>query len=127
MPKPVAVDGDTQVETSTAKFQADSNQTGSWQLVTSNVVQGKKVSVKGKLVEQSAMAAWQYVGGTTGSPPAGPVPLPPIPDSATLMAGATTLTDGGQGILVDGEEATGAVDSGNKITVAASQSILSTD
>ena len=38
MPKPVAVDGDTQVETSTAKFQADSNQTGSWQLVTSNVV-----------------------------------------------------------------------------------------
>ena len=82
--------------------------------------------MKGKLVEQSAMAAWQYVGGTNPSP-AGPVPLPPIPDSATLMAGATTLTDGGLGILIDGDEATGAVDSGNKITVSASQSILSTD
>jgi hypothetical protein len=124
MPKPVAVDGDAQVETSTAKVQADSNQTGSWQLVTSSVVQGQKLSVSGKRVELSASAAWQYIGGTTGSPA---VPLPPIPDSATLMAGSTKLTDGGQGILVDGDEATGAVDSGNKITVSASQSILSTD
>ena len=124
MPKPVAVDGDTQVETSTAKVQADSNQTGSWQLVTSSVVQGKKLSVEGKLVELSATAAWQYVGGTTGSPP---VPVPPMPDSATLMAGSTKLTDGGQGILVDGDEATGSLDSGNKITVSASQNMLSTD
>lgn len=127
MPKPVAVDGDTQVETSTAKLQADANQTGSWQLVLSTIMPGQKLSVKGKLVELSATAAWQYVGGTTGSPPAGPVPVPPIPDSAMLMAGATKLTDGGQGILVDGDEATGAVDSGNKITVSASQTILSTD
>lgn len=124
MPKPVAVDGDTHIETSTAKVQADSNQTGSWQLVTSSVVQGQKLSVSGKRVALSASAAWQYIGGTTGSPA---VPVPPIPDSATLMAGSTKLTDGGQGILVDGDEATGAVDSGNKITVSASQSILSTD
>ena len=116
MPKPVAVDGDTQVETSTSKFQADSNQTGSWQLVTSSVMKGQKLSVDGKLVELSATAAWQYVGGTTGSPPSGPIPIPPIPDSATLMAGSSKLTDGGQGLLVDGDEATGSVDGGNKIT-----------
>ncbi len=43
------------------------------------------------------------------------------------MASATRLTDGGQDILLDGDEATGSVDSGNKITVSASQSTLSTD
>ena len=123
MTKPVAVDGDTQVKTSTAKLPADSNQTGSWQLVTSNVMTGTKCSVKGKRVELSATAAWQYVGGTVGSPP---IPIPPIPDSAILKAGTTQLKDGGRGILVDGDEAAGSVDGGNKITVSASQKILST-
>lgn len=126
MTKPVAVNGDTQVKTSTAKLPADSNQTGSWQLVTSNVIKGRKISVGGKIVELSATAAWQYVGGTVGSPPAGPIPLPPIPDSAILKGGTTKLKDGGQGILVDGDEAPGSVDGKNKITVSASQTILST-
>ncbi len=124
MPTPVAVDGDTQVETSTAKAQADANQSGSWQLLMSNVVTGTKLSVDGKFVELSATASWIYSGGSAGSPPA---PVGPFSDSATLMAGSTKLTDGGQGILIDGDEATGAFDSENKITVSASQSILSTD
>ena len=42
------------------------------------------------------------------------------------LADACAL-DGGQGILVDGDEATGSVDGGNKITVSASQSKLATD
>lgn len=88
---------------------------------------GQKLSVDGKRVELSATAAWQYVGGTTGSPPIGPVPIPPIPDSAILKAGSTKLTDGGRGILVDGDKATGSVDSGNKITVSASQQMLTKD
>lgn len=124
MPTPVAVDGDTQVETSTAHVPADSNQTGAWQLVTFTVVKGQKLSVNGKLVELSAQAAWTYVGGTTGAPS---VPVPPMPDSASLRPGSTKLTDGGHSILVDGDEATGAVDSGNKIAVSASQQKLATD
>ncbi len=124
MPTAVAVEGDTQVETSTAKLQADTNQTGSWSLVTSSVVAGTKVSVKGKKVELSATASWVYSGGTTGSPPA---TVPPVNDSASLQAGSTKLTDVGNGILLDGDEATGAVDSGNKITVSASQTIVKTD
>ncbi len=123
MPKPVAVNGDTKVETSTAKHQADTNQTGSWQLIKFTVLKGGKVCVQDKLVEQSATAAWQYIGGSTSSPP---VPVGPFPDNAALNPGATVLTDGKQGILVDGDQATGAVDGGNKITVAASQKILST-
>jgi hypothetical protein len=88
------------------------------------VVPGTKVSVKGKKVELSATASWLYSGGTSGSPP---VPVPPVPDSASLQAGATKLTDAGQGILVDGDEAAGSIDSGNKITVSASQTLLKTD
>lgn len=124
MPKPVAVEGDTQFETSTEKLKADSNQTGSWQLVTSQVVTGQVVGVDGKLVEIMATAAWVYAGGTSGSPP---VPVPPVPDQAVLQGTSTILTDMGQAILLDGDEATGAVDSNNKITVAASQSILASD
>jgi hypothetical protein len=124
VPKPVAVEGDTQFETSTEKLKADSNQTGAWQLVTSQVVTGQIVSADGKKVEIMAMAAWVYAGGTSGSPP---VPVPPVPDQAVLQGTSTILTDMGQAILLDGDEATGAVDSNNKITVAASQSILATD
>ena len=124
MPKPVAVDGDTTIETSTAKLAGDSNQTGQWQLMSSNIQKGQKLSVEGKLVELSAQATWSYVGGTSGPTS---VPVPPVPDTAMLMAGPTKLKDGGKGILVDGDEATGAVDSGNKITVSASQQKLSTD
>ena len=122
MPIAVAVEGDTQEETSTAKLPADSNQTGSWALVKLTVVPGTKVSVEGKKVELSATASWLYSGGTSGQPS---VPVPPIPDSASLQAGATKLTDVGQGILIDGDEVTGKADSGNKIT--ASQTLLKTD
>lgn len=121
--KAVAIDGDTQEETSTAKLKADSNQTGSWALVNLTVVPGTKVSVGGKKVELSAAASWLYSGGTSGSPS---VTVPPVPDAASLQAGATKLTDVGQGILVDGDEVTGKVDSGNKITVSASQTLMKT-
>jgi len=124
VPKPVAVEGDTTVETSTKKLQADSNQTGSWQLVTSQVLTGMKVGVSGKKVEVMATAAWIYAGGTAGSPP---VPVPPVPDMATLEGSSTVLTDSGQAILLDGDEIAGKVDADNKIVVAASQKILSTD
>jgi hypothetical protein len=127
MAKRVAVDGDTQVETSTAKIQADLNQTGSWQLIASHVTTGQKLSVHGKMVELSATAVWQYVGGTAGSPPSAPVPIIVPTDSATLNAGSTKLTDGGRGILLDNDQATGSVDRGNRIRVSASQHILSTD
>ncbi len=123
MPKLVAVEGDTVVETSTAKLQADTNQTGSWQLLMSTVLTGSKVSAGGKLVEISAMAQWMYVGGTAGSPP---VPVM-ASDQAQLRGTSTVLTDSGDAILLDGDEATGMLDSGNKIAVAASQQILSTD
>ncbi len=124
MPTAVAIEGDTQAQTSTAKLPADSHQTGSWSLVNFTVVTGKKVSAENKKVELSAVASWIYSGGTAGSPPA---PVPPVNDSASLQAGSTKLTDAGQGILIDGDEATGSVDSGNKITVSASQNILKTD
>ncbi len=124
MPKPVAVEGDTVAETSTQKLKADSNQTGSWQLVTCEVVTGMKVAADGKKVEVMAMASWIYAGGTTGTPP---VPLPPVPDMAQLQGTSTVLTDSGMAILLDGDEAAGAVDGDNKIVVTASQTILHTD
>jgi hypothetical protein len=127
MSKAVAVEGDTKVETSTAKHPADINKTGSWSLMSSSVIAGTKVSFNGKKVEISAIATWSYVGGTVPAPPAPPTPLAPIPDSASLSASSTKLTDAGKGILVDGDEEKGKVDSGNKITVSASQSALKTD
>ncbi|HFE47536.1 MAG TPA: hypothetical protein ENJ18_18955 [Nannocystis exedens] len=126
MPKPVAVEGDTAVETSTAKLQADTNQTGSWQLLMSNnVLRGAKVSVGGKAVEISAEATWMYVGGTAGTPP---VPVPVVAsDQAQIRGTSTVLTDSGDPILLDGDQATGMLDSGDKISVVTSQEILSTD
>ncbi|MEZ4453514.1 MAG: hypothetical protein R3B09_28900 [Nannocystaceae bacterium] len=124
MPKPVAVEGDTQIETSKRKLPADTNQSGSWQLVTSRVITGQKISVGGKKVEIAAVAAWIYSGGSSGSPP---VTLPPIPDTADLQGSTQVLQDLGQGILCDGDEACGKVESGNKITVSASQSIITAD
>jgi hypothetical protein len=123
MSKPVAVDGDTQVQTSGVQHSTDGNKTGKWQLVTSQVTKGSKCSVGGKLVEIAATAAWSYVGGTTGSPP---VAVPPIPDSATLSAGNTLLKDNHRGILVDGDRAAGSVESGNEIVATASQQKLKT-
>ena len=127
MPTAIAIEGDTQAETSTAKLSADSNQTGSWSLINFTVVTGTKVSAGNKKVELSATASWEYKGGSTGSPPAPVVTLAPVIDNASLQAGSTKLTDADQGILVDGDEATGSIDSGNKITVSASQNILKTD
>ena len=124
MPIAVAVEGDTQIETSTAKHPADINQTGSWILISSNVVTGQNISVGGSKVELSATASWQYVGGTAGIPP---VPVGPFPDNASLQAGPTKLTDADQGILIDGDEVTGPTDDKNKIIVTASQQILKTD
>lgn len=121
MTRPIAVDGDTQIETSTAKHPSDGNQNGKWEQVSFTVTKGDKVSVNGKFVELSATAVWSYVGGANGT-----TPLPPVPDSATLTAGTTKLKDQSRDVLVDGDEATGRVDSGNKISVSASQHKLTT-
>jgi hypothetical protein len=125
MTKAVAVDGDTQVKTSTKKLSADTNNTGSWALVTSSVTKGQKCSVSGKFVELGATAAWSYSGGSVT---AGAVTttLPPVPDSATLVAGTTLLKDNGSNILVDGDEQDGSADADNKIVVTASQQKLLT-
>ena len=48
MSKPVAVDGDTQVKTSTKHIDADKDNAGSWSLVSHNITKGTKVSVNGK-------------------------------------------------------------------------------
>ena len=90
------------------------------------VVKGSKVSVGNKKVEISAMASWSYVGGSNPSP-GGPVPLPPIPDSAVLNANPTKLKDAGQTILLDGDEIAGSVDGGNKIVVSSSQTKCKTN
>lgn len=126
MPKPVAVEGDTQFETSSAKHGADTNQSGQWGLVSSSVTAGTKIKVDGKLVELGASASWSYAGGTATAGTSA-VPVGPFPDQATLTAVATKLKDNGKDILLDGDEATGALDSGNKILVSASQSKLKTD
>ncbi|TMQ07441.1 MAG: hypothetical protein E6J90_05275 [Deltaproteobacteria bacterium] len=123
MPKPVAVDGDTQVKTSSKKHSSDTNSAGKWQLVSSSVTQGSKLSVAAKLVEIGATASWSYVGGTAGSPP---VAVGPFSDSATLTASTTRLKDKGKDLLVDGDQASGSVDADNKIVVTASQSKLRT-
>ncbi len=126
MPTAVAIEGDTKAEVSKAKHSSDTNQSGAWQLVVLTVVKGTKVSVGNKMVELSATASWTYVGGTVPSP-GGPVPVPPIPDSAALNANPTKLKDAGQNILLDGDEIAGSVDGGNKIVVTSSQTKLSTD
>ena len=123
MSKPVAVDGDTQVKTSTKHIAADKDNAGSWSLVTSNVTKGTKVSENGKFVELMAIAAWIYKGGRAGGNPL--VPLT-VPDSATLNAGNTVLEDNGSHILVDGDKASGTVDGDNQIVVSVTQQKLQT-
>lgn len=122
MPTPVAVDGDTKFETSTANVEADTDNAGSWSLTSSSVTLAQTLSVTNKLVELHATATWTYSNGSAGG-----TPITPIVDSATLNADPTLLTDNGSHILVDENEAAGSVDSGNKIVVSASQSILKTD
>lgn len=126
MSKPVAVDGDTQAKTSQKKHPADTNSTGQWSLTQSSVTKGSKVSVNAKLVELGATASWTYAGGTVPGP-SGSVAVGPFSDSATLNASPTDLKDEGRSILVDGDQATGSVDSDNKIVATASQSKLRTD
>jgi len=122
MTKPIAVDGDTQIETSSSKHPLDANHSGQWKKVTFTVTKGDKVSVNGKLVELGATASWTYVGGANGNTQVGP-----FSDSATLTASTTKLKDKSRDVLVDGDQATGSVDSNNKIVVSASQQKLTTD
>jgi hypothetical protein len=122
MSKSVAVDGDTQFETSTAKLPADTDQKGFWQPVGEPVVTlGETISVKDKKVELSAEMTWTYIGGAASNTPIGP-----FQDTATLTAGPTKLTDANRNVLVEGDEATGTMDPGNKIIVKTSQDILKT-
>lgn len=123
MSKPVAVDGNIEFETSSEKHDSDSNKSGSWKLIESGVTLGSILTVQGKLVAIEAFAKWQYIGGTTGSPPTS---VPPVDDSATLSPTATVLTDNGDHLLLDNDQQSGQ-EEGNKIVAVASQSILKTD
>ena len=123
MSTPVAVDGDTQFETSSATLAADTDGTGAWHLTSSSVTLGATLSVNGKPVEIAATASWTYVGGAAG----GTALVPQPTDSATLTAAATRLKDNDDNLLLDGDQATGAVDANNRIVVAASQNVLRTD
>ena len=122
MAKAVAVEGDTKEITSTAKLPADAGQSGAWKAGSLQITTGDTISVDGKKVELSAMMTWTYEGGTA----ANNSPLPTLMDSATLSAGATKLKDKNRSILVDGDEISGTVDSGNKIVVSVSQGKLTT-
>jgi hypothetical protein len=113
----------TKVYTSSAKLPADTQQTGSWQNQTFVVTKGTKLSVDSKLVEILAAATWLYIGGQS----APGVPLPPVPDSATLNPSNTILTDNSSNILRLGDKATGSVDSGNYIEVENGQTKLRSD
>jgi hypothetical protein len=125
MSKAVAVDGDTQVVTSTAKHPEDSNNTGFWEPGELVVTTGESISVNGKNVELSAVMTWEYEGGTEGTNPV--ISVGPFSDKAELIAGPTKLTDANQHVLVEGDEATGKIDSGNKIIVTKSQDLLKTN
>lgn len=123
MSKAVAIEGDTQEVTSTAKHPADTDSKGSWSPGTLVVTRGEKVTVNGKKVELKAEMTWTYNGGSANNIQLAPAPT----DSATLVANPTNLTDLNQHILVDGDEAIGSVDAGNKIIVTTSQEILKTN
>ena len=122
MPKPVAVEGDTHFRTSPKQLVEDKDKRGKWVLQSSSITLGQTLGVDGKPVVLSASADWSYEGGKANN-----AAIEPIPDSATLTASPTILTDSGSFLLVDGDEATGSMDSGNRIVVKASQAILSTD
>jgi len=122
MTKAVAVEGDTQVVTSTAKHPGDVGQSGSWTESALQVTVGETISVAGKKVELSAQMIWIYAGGTV----ANGSPMPPVTDTATLTAGSTKLKDMNHDLLVDGDEVAGTVDSSNKILVTTSQGVLKT-
>ena len=124
MPTLVAVEGDIQFETSSAKHPSDTNSAGSWSLTDSSETLGTTLSVESKKVVIEASASWTYSGGTAGSPAS---PVGPFSDSATLTPGITVVKDNGSNIVLDGNEQAGSQDSGNKIVAVASHSLLKTD
>lgn len=121
MSRAVAVQGDTTFETSGETLEADSDGTGSWKLISSDIGVGRTLTRERRHVELRASATWSYVGGASGG-----TPLAPVPDAADLPAAPTVLTDDGHHILVDGDEAVGTVDEANRIVVSSSQSRLRT-
>lgn len=124
MSKAVAVAGDTQVETSTAKHPLDTDRKGFWEPDSDApvVTLGQTISVNGDKVELEAEMSWTYKNGRANN-----ISVGPFPDSAKLTAGPTKLTDANQHVLVEGDEQTGTEDSGNKIIVKTSQTILKTN
>jgi len=125
----VAVDGMTAVYTSSGHVAADTGgvlpqvPSGSWGNTSFVVIKGTKWSVSSKKVELSATATWLYTGGISG-PPSAPVPIPPIPDSASLTASTTKVKDKGANVLRKGDKATGTIDSDNYIEVDSGQTKL---
>ena len=124
MATPVALTGDIQFKTSTRKHPADEHQTGRWVLVNSHVLYGQEMRVGDKRVALRATAAWSYEGGTSGSPP---VAVSVRVDEFTLAARPTLLQDGGEDVLLDGDEETGSGDPGNQIVVVVTTSVIETD
>ena len=123
MPRPVALDGDVGFETSPAHHPADTNATGEWRLVQSESVSDESIVANGRAVQVGATAVWSYVGGSTSSGP-----LEPIADRAELSPTPTQLRgEKGLGMLLDGEQATGAVEPGNRIVVSVREELILTN
>lgn len=122
----IATEGMCNHEESSSTHPADVCATGSWTFVSLIVTKGTKVKVSNKFCEIIAIAIWSYVGGTVPSPPSGcstPAPLPPIPDTATLL-GSSVLKDNSIDIIRIGDEALGSVDPANKVIVDSGQTKL---
>lgn len=129
----VAVEGMTAETTSTNNVEVDvgpagEGPSGNWVNVTFVVIKGTKLSVDNDFVEFSATATWSYVGGYMVNPAAPPpyIPLPPIPDSASLTASTTILKDTNTNLLLVGDKATGTADADNYIEVESGQTKLKT-
>ena len=117
----IAVDGMVNHEESPSIMPADTGGTGAWTFISLIVTKGTKVAVGNKFCEIIAIAIWLYTGGTV-VPPGNP--LPPIPDTATLVGSSTKLKDNSLSIIRIGDQALGTADPLNKIIVDDGQTIL---
>ncbi|GLS27365.1 hypothetical protein [Marinibactrum halimedae] len=122
MSKKVAIEGDVEIITSSAKHVEDKNATGSWIQGVLKEEKGKRISVNGKMVLVKAAMEWTYVGGTVGNPPS---PIEVEKETARLMPGKTQLSDSQESVLVEGDEVT--TKHGHKIRANPSQTLLTTD
>ncbi|WP_045856245.1 hypothetical protein [Teredinibacter purpureus] len=116
MGKPVAVLGDVKAEVSTTDLPSAK---GSWVAGPVVDVPNGQLSHGDKKVIKESSCVFTYTGANTST--GAPVPGS---ETVTLKAGATTITNKGA-VLLDGDEAVGPAFS-NKLSVKASQKILTT-